>query len=182
MNKRFTLRVIVYSALLVAIEVVLNRFCSINTIGLKIGFGFVPIVVAAIMFGPIPAAVVYGLADLIGSLLFPIGPYFPGFTVSAVIMGAVYGLFLYKKPSDVSAEGKPTIKFFPNIVMPVLINSIAIGLFINTGWVSILSGQRTYWGWFIYRIPEYLILIPVNLVLIPIIYRICGMLKKTVFK
>ena len=57
-TKRISVRTITYLALLVALEIVLNRFCSINTMGLKIGFSFVPIVVAANLFGPVPAAAV----------------------------------------------------------------------------------------------------------------------------
>ena len=40
-----SVKTIVTVALLIAVEVVLNRFCSINTESLKIGFGFVPIAV-----------------------------------------------------------------------------------------------------------------------------------------
>lgn len=165
MKKKITTDAIVYSGIFIALEIVLNRFCSINTMGLKIGFGFVPIVLAAIVSGPVQAAVIYGLSDLIGAILFPIGPYFPGFTVCAAAMGAVYGMFLHKKSGA-------KLKFFPNVIVPVLINSIVIGLFVNTLWVSILYGSKTYWGWFLYRIPEYLIMIPTNCILIPIIYRL----------
>lgn len=176
MNKKKSPYVIAYSALLIAIEIVLNRFCSINTMGWKIGFGFVPIVIAAAMFGSVTAAVVYGLSDLIGALLFPIGAYFPGFTVSAAIMGAVYGLFLYKKTDD------KKISFFPNVIVPVLFNNIVIGLLLNTMWVSILYGSKTYWGWFLYRLPEYAILIPLGCVLIPILVRLCDKLRKMVYR
>lgn len=174
MNKKFSPYVIVYSSLLIALEIVLNRFCSINTAGWKIGFGFVPIIIAAAMFGPVTAAVVYGLSDLIGALLFPIGAYFPGFTVSAAIMGAVYGLFLYKKTDE------KKIRFFPNIIIPVLFNNIVLGLFINTMWVSVLYGSKTYWGWFLYRLPEYAILIPLGCIMIPLLLRLCDKLKKFV--
>ena len=86
------LKLVCLSAMLIAVEVVLNRFLSINTMGLKIGFSFVPIVIAAMLFGGVRAGIIYALADLIGALLFPIGPYFPGFTVSAFLMGLIYGL------------------------------------------------------------------------------------------
>ena len=142
MKNRARLKFICFAAILVAIEIVLNRFLSINTPGLKIGFSFVPIVIAAILFGPVKAGVIYALADLIGAILFPIGPYFPGFTVCAALMGIVYGFFLYKKEK---------IGFFKNILPPVIINNLVFGLLINTVWVSILYGSKTYWGWFVYR-------------------------------
>ena len=169
-SKTFSLRMIVYCALLVAMEVVLSRFVSINTAGWKIGFSFVPVIVAAVLYGPYAAAVVDGLADLIGALLFPIGPYFPGFTICAVITGAVWGVFLYRKNPM-----KHTVR---NIVLPSLINNVVIGLFINTVWVSILYGSKTYVGWFLYRLPEYAVLIPLNLLLIPVLVKLCEQLRK----
>lgn len=168
MNSRISVRKIVFTAALTALEIVLSRFCSINTAGWKIGFGFVPVAAAAVLFGPWYAAVVGGLSDLVGALLFPIGAYFPGFTVTAAIIGIVYGLFLYKKD----------VKFFPGIVIPTLINSLVIGLCINTLWVSILYGSKTYWGWFVYRLPEYAVLIPLNLIFLPFLCRLAPKLAK----
>ena len=171
---RITVRTITYLALLAALEIVLNRFCSINTMGLKIGFSFVPIVVAANLFGPAHAAIVYALADFLGAVLFPIGPYHPGFTLCAALMGLTYGFFLSSK------NGKTG---FLNILAPVLINQLVFGLLINTIWVTMLYGdKKNYIGWFLYRLPEYAILIPVALVFIPVLLRLCRELKKYVIK
>ena len=172
-EKRISVRTITYLALLVALEIVLNRFCSINTMGLKIGFSFVPIVVAAALFGPVPAAVVYGLADLLGAILFPIGPYHPGFTVCAALMGLVWGVFLHPK------NGKPG---FLHILVPSLVNNLVIGLLVNTLWVAMLYGSKTYIGWFLYRLAEYAVLVPLNLLLAPVLLRLCRQLKKYVIK
>ena len=170
-TKRISIRTISYLALLIALEIVLNRFCSINTMGLKIGFSFVPIVVAANLFGPAHAAAVYALADFLGAILFPIGPYHPGFTVCAALMGLTWGLFLRPKNEKIG---------FLNILAPSLINNLIIGLFINTVWVAMLYGSKTYVGWFLYRLSEYAILVPLNLVLVPIILRFCRELKKLI--
>ncbi len=170
-KKKFPVRMVTVLAMLVALEVVLSRFCSINTAGWKIGFGFVPVALAAILYGPLGGAVVGGLSDFIGAILFPIGPYFPGFTVCAALIGVVYALFLYRRE-------KPN--FFLHILVPTLINSILIGLCINTVWVSILYHSKNYWGWFVYRLPEYAILIPVNLLLLPVLVALARKLRKII--
>ena len=172
-KQRISVRTITYLALLVALEIVLNRFCSINTAGLKIGFSFVPMVVAASLFGPVHAAVVYGLADLLGAILFPIGTYHPGFTLCAALMGLIYGFFLHSKNGRVD---------FLRILAPALINNLVLGLCVNTLWVAMLYGSKTYIGWFLYRLSEYLILIPLNLLLTPVLLRMCRELKKSVIK
>lgn len=169
------IKMIVVTGLLVALTILLDRPpLSFSTNGWKIGFAFVPIVVSAVMYGPIMAGVTYGLADLIAANAFPTGPYFPGFTVCAVLMGVVYGLLLNKKHGF---EPEKRVWAVVRIVLSVLINC-AIGLFLNTLWVSMLYGKRTYWGWFVYRIPEYVILVPVSIVLIPVLIRLCRELEK----
>lgn len=166
-KSRFSLRANVLTAIMTALSVVLNRFASIHTDGWTIGFAFIPIVAVAIFCGPFPAAIAGGLADLIGALLFPFGPYFPGFTVTAALMGLVYGIFLCRHH----------LKWY-RLLIPALLNNLVLGLFVNTLWVSILYGSKTYWGWFVYRLPEYAILVPLNLIFIPPLFLLCQKLQK----
>ena len=155
-------------AMLVALEIVLNRFCSINTAGLKIGFSFVPPMLAAMLYGPAASALVYALSDFLGAILFPIGPYHPGFTICAAGMGLMLGLMLYRKHIT-----------FLHILLPVVVNCIVLGLVVNTFWVSQLYGSKTYWGWFLYRLSEYAVLVPVQILFAPILKRLAEVLRKT---
>ena len=61
-----------------------------------------------------------------------------------------------------------------------MINSL-IGLFINTIWVSMLYDSKTYWGFFVTRIFQYAVLIPLNFVLIPVLMGLCGKISKVTF-
>lgn len=177
------------AALLIAAEVVLNRFCSINTMGLKIGFAFIPPTLAAIMYGPGMSAAVWGISDLIGAILFPIGTYHPGFTLCAVLMGLVSGLFLNEEPVNIKRESdrgsfifkvsRKKVRIFPHVIVPVLINCLIFGLVVNTAWVSMLYGSKTYGGWFVYRLGEYAIMVPVQTVVIPALVKLGDILKKT---
>lgn len=183
---KLSLKLLTTTALLIALEIVLSRFCSINTSGWKIGFSFVPVVVAAVMYGPTVAAIVYALSDFLGAILFPIGPYFPGFTVSAALMGFVYGLFLYRreeKPEHIVTIGdaalfRGKVSFFAHILPPVLINNLFFGLVVNTSWVSVLYSKKSYFGWFLYRLPEYALMIPVSLLLIPALIKLSRRIMK----
>ena len=98
-KQKFSTRTLTTLAMLIAIEVILSRFLSVNAWNIKIGFGFIPVVIAAVLYGPLAGGIVGALSDFIGALLFPIGTYFPGFTLSSFLMGVVFGLFLYKKQS-----------------------------------------------------------------------------------
>ncbi len=97
MKSKNKVKVLVNVALLVAMEVVLARFLSINTPIVRIGFGFVPIAICGMLYGPMMAGVAGAMSDIIGAVLFPTGAYFPGFTVSAALTGIVFGLFLYNR-------------------------------------------------------------------------------------
>ena len=186
-NGRKPVIYITVAALLIAAEVVLNRFASINTMGLKIGFAFVPPTLAAIMFGPGMSAAVWGLSDLLGAVLFPIGPYHPGFTVCAALMGVISGFLLNpdyaakllkRKKGGPVPPIKSRVRIFPNVVVTVLFNCLVLGLTVNTVWISQLYGSRTWWGWFLYRLGEYAVLVPVEMILIPVLLKFGVTLKK----
>ena len=113
---------------LVAMEIILSRFLSINTWSTKIGFGFIPVAAAAILLGPAGGAVCGGLADFLGAILFPIGPYFPGFTLTAALTGLIFGLLFHKEQTPV------------RVVLAVLINQFILGLLVNSYFISVLYG------------------------------------------
>ena len=165
---KFSTRTIVYLAVLVALEIVLNRFLSINTPVVKIGFAFVPIAVAGMLFGPIPAAIVAALADLLGAILFPTGTIFLGITLTAFLKGISWGLFLYKKQSVL------------NIVLAVLVDQIVLSYFLNSFWLSILMGTP-YASLLATRIVQTAILIPVELVVVFAISKALGRYGKKLF-
>ena len=128
MNKR--LKVMAHVALLIAIEVVLSRFCSLSTQIGKIGIAFAPLAVCGMLFGPWWGCLAGALADFIGATLFPIGPYFPGFTLSNALAGLVFGLLLYKHFSG-----------WKRVAVAVVVNNFVISLFLTTWWINLLYGS-----------------------------------------
>ena len=116
-------------ALLVAANVVFSRFLSINTFNIKIGFTFLTVMMAAYLFGPVGAMLVGGLGDVIGALLFPIAPFFPGFTLTAVITGLLYSFFINKKTSLVK------------IIIGVTVTELFCSGLMNTFWIAYMYGS-----------------------------------------
>lgn len=151
--KKISTKTITMLGVLIALEIILNRFLSINAWNIKIGFNFIPIAIAAIIYGPISAAIVGGLGDFIGAILFPIGAYFPGFTLTSALIGMVLGLFLHHKQSII------------RIILAVGINQFILGLCLNTLWISILYGAG-FVPLFFTRIFQCIILFPVQIICI----------------
>lgn len=168
-EKKLPVRRIAECALLIALEIVLNRFASFQLLGLKFGLSFIPMALCAMLFGPWWAAVCYGLSDLIGALLFPFGAYFPGFTLTCALMGICYGFFLH---------GRDKLRFFPNIVVPSVVNTCVLGLLLNTLWMTLLYTSRGFGGWFLYRLPQEAGLLVLHILLLPLIEKLAEALRK----
>lgn len=128
MNYRWNVKSSSLLAVLIAIEIVLSRFLSIHTWNVKISFSFIPIVLAAMLFGALEAGMVAAIGDILGAFMFPVGPYFPGFTVTAFITGVLFAMFLKKRQSIV------------NICMSVLAVQVVGSLIMNTYFIAILYG------------------------------------------
>lgn len=156
--KKLNTKLAVTVGLLVAIHIILSRFLSINAWNIKIGFAFVPVFLVAWLYGPIPAALVGGLGDFLGAILFPIGPYFPGFTLSCALTGVIFGLFLHKKQT------------LPRIVGAVVFNQFGVSLLLTTLWISILYGSP-YQALLVTRVVQTALLAAVELTTITVLNR-----------
>lgn len=143
--KKWKIRSVAALGLLVAIHIVLSRFLSLNAWNLKIGFTFVPVFAAAYLFGPLPATLVGGLGDLLGAVLFPIGPYFPGFTLNCALTGLLFGLLLHRRQS------------VSRVMAATILNQFGLSLFLTTLWIAVLYGSP-YWPLLLSRIPQSAIL------------------------
>ena len=168
MNTKFSLRTLCEVAALVALEVVLTRFCGINVLTTKIGFGFIPMALCGMLFGPLWAAGAYAVADIIGTLLFPVGAYFPGFTLTAALMGATFGFFLHNKPE---------VKFFPHMALTIFVYAIVLSYGVNTFWITMLYGS-TYTARLLTRLPQCLVTLAGMTVFLPILNALTKQLRK----
>lgn len=166
-----SIRTLVFVSLLVSMEIILTRFLSIQTPIVRIGFGFLPIALAGIMFGPIIGGFTAALADVFGMMLFSsaAGPYFPGFTISAFIGGAIYGLILHKKSKTII-----------RIALAVLLVRFFVDLGLNTVWISILY-EKAWTAIIGARLIASLIIIPIQITMIYTVWRVLDVsLNKTI--
>lgn len=127
-NKKQTqLLKIILTALLIALNLVLERLVpSYKIWNQDISFGFIAIAFAAAFLGTPYAAAVAGIGDLLGSLLFPFGAYFPGFTLTNCVYGIILGEFLFKNATIYKT------------IIAVFLTKIACSLVLNTLWISIM--------------------------------------------
>lgn len=89
---KITTRDLVTMALLVALTVLLRKVLLVPLPVGVLSFGGFPIIFAGLLLGPAAGAVVGIASDLLGAVLFPIGPYVPLITLTAALTGALPAL------------------------------------------------------------------------------------------
>lgn len=117
------------SALLISADVILTRLLAISTPVMKIGLGFVAVAVCALLYGPWWTALTAAMGDLLGALLFPVGAYFPGFTLTAACTGLIFGLLL-------GHGGRPA-----RPILAAALNTLLISYLANTWMICLISGN-----------------------------------------
>jgi ECF transporter S component (folate family) len=174
-NVKFSVRLMCQLALLVALEIVFNRFLSIRTPIVKIGFSFVPIVVCGAAFGPVWAAAVYVAADVLGTVFEGNVPL-PGLTLSFAMMGFMFGMFLY---SEDGFSLKSPVAWL-RVAAPVVINQLALSLLANSYWLfsAGFGGGGTFLATVAARAVQTAILIPVQIAVIPILIPVVNILRR----
>lgn len=116
--------------LFLAIQMVLSSYGVIQlNDSLKISLAHLALAPTAMLFGPVAAALQGALSDILGFLLKPTGPYFPGFTISAALGGVIYGAFLFE--SD---------RRLWQIVLARAVIMVFVNIALNTFFLTILYG------------------------------------------
>lgn len=159
MEKKISVKVLTQVAVLLAMEVVLSRFFSIATPVTKFSFAFVPLAVCGALFGPVYGGVMGALADLLGATLFPIGPYFPGYTLNNALHGVALGMAL--------KEGR---RKWWQLVLALVFNHVVVGIFLAALWGHMLTGNP-YWAVAAHRVVQAVVMAPVQFIIISLMQR-----------
>lgn len=130
-NKKYLFSLIL-TAIFTALTVVISRFLSINVWNMSIGFSFVGIMLCGMLLNPLWGGACGALADFIGAILFPFGPYFPGFTATAFLSGAIFGF--------VGTAAKKYKNFWVIALVLLTAKEIVCSLILNSLFINILYG------------------------------------------
>ncbi len=165
---RFSTLWLAYTGVLVALQIVLGNLVQVALLTKQMNLGFLPIAAAGYLFGPVSAMLVAGLGDVLGTLIFGTGAYFPGFTVTAVLVGCLYGLFMY--PQQQKWLSKTLKNHYADIAVRALIAALlaaAVYIFLNSYWLTFLV-PKGYWVLLLGRLPFNLVEVPIFALLITV--------------
>ena len=146
-------------ALLVAMSIVFSRVLSISTGFVRFNLGSLPVLLAALLFGPGAGFAVGAVADIIGGVLagYAINPLI---TLGAGAIGLVAG-YAYRTGLRLSIS-----VLLGHFVGSMVINSLALRIFYGYAWSVLLA-----------RIPNALVLSAVNIVLLRILLENRSLMK-----
>lgn len=177
-NAQKRLATLVTCAMLVAVQVVLVRFCSIQTPFQRISFGFVPMSMAGILFGPVYSCIVAALADLLGAILFPTGgAFWPGFTVVAACTGLTYGM-LYEHPERQFTNRQ----WYTRLLVTELVVNLFVNVVLGTLNLYFMYGAGAFANVPV-RLVKNIVMIPIEIIIITTLNKsLVRPLKRQMFK
>ena len=164
---------IILTAILIALNVILERFVPTYSVwNNNISVGFITVAFAACYLGVPYAIAVGGFGDLIGALIKPFGPYFPGYTITNMLVGLCLGIFLYKKATVI------------RISIATVINKVVCSLVLNTIFIAVLyrGGIAAFWVVFVSRIPFVALMTIIEIVILSLLFTKKSKINQLILK
>lgn len=121
---------------------------------------FIVSMLSGLVLGPLLSLFRGAGSDLIGFLLFPQGPFFPGYTLSAALGAMIYSLFFWRrKVTSASILGaKATVSVFVNAALGSL-------------WNVMMYGTKAYEVYFGFSLSKNLIFLPIEVLVVTLIFK-----------
>ncbi|MBE5780974.1 MAG: folate family ECF transporter S component [Clostridiales bacterium] len=155
-----SIRMIALTALFVGLRVILSGVFIPVGDNLRIAFSFFINALGCYLCGPILGLISGFLTDILGYLLFPLGAFFPGYTLSAMAGSFLYGLFLYRQKLT---------------VVRIFLCKLCLNLFVNVGlgatWSAMLYGKG-YLFYLARSLTKNLLLLGPEVILMVLFFRI----------
>ncbi|MEI3278978.1 MAG: folate family ECF transporter S component [Faecalibacterium sp.] len=164
-DSKTSVRTLTMMALLVAMSIVFSRVLSISTGFVRFNLGSLPVLLAALLFGPWAGFAVGVVADMIGGVLagYAINPLI---TLGAGAIGLVAGYAWQKLPNLRTGLRLQISVLLGHFVGSMVINSLALRIFYGYAWSVLLT-----------RIPNAIVLAAVNTVLLRILLENRSLMK-----
>ncbi len=123
------IRMLTFAALICALGIVVGALYVVVGENLRVYVTFFVTAVGCAVYGPVMAVLVAAVTDTLGYILFPSGPYFPGYLLGEILAALIYSLFLYRKKISVLRlfGAKFLVNYFINVGLGSLWSRILYG-------------------------------------------------------
>ena len=123
----------VFAGLVIAVEAL---YVPVGE-NLRLMFSFLPLSLCGSICGPVVSMLVGVVSDVLGAVLFPSGPFFPGYTLTAIVSTLLYGLFLYRQ--RITVLRLFCCRLCVNLFANVLLNSVWSAMLVGNAYVYYLG-------------------------------------------
>ena len=146
-NSIFSTRNMVIMAALIALQIILSRYLSIQASEtLRISFETVPLALAGMWLGPVGGMVVALISDLLGTIISGYGVWFPPIALGPMFFAAFCGLGTKYIFRSSLAESRDIWKVILVTVVAGIINAFLIGIPTTTLYQMIVVGKDGTFG------------------------------------
>jgi len=139
----FSTRNLVMMAVLTALQIILARYLSLQVSPtLRISFETIPVALAGMWLGPLSGAIMAFVSDLLGTIIYGYGTYFPPLCLGPVTMAVICGLctkYIFK--SSLS-QLQDAWKVIAMMLVTGSLNSLLIGCATSTLYAMIIVGKE----------------------------------------
>ena len=146
-NHVFSVRNVAMMAALIAMQIILARFLSIQASDtLRVSFESIPVILAGMWLGPVSGALVALIADILGTIISGYGVWFPPIALGPVTVAVLSGLstkYIFK--SDLTAA-RDTWKVLVTVIVAGILNSFVIGTVTTSLYSIIVMGNTKAFG------------------------------------
>lgn len=139
----FSTQNLVMMAALIAVQIVLARYLSIQVNeGLRISFETIPLALAGMWLGPVGGAVVALVSDLLGTIIYGYGVWFPPIALGPMFFAAFCGWGTKYIFRSSLAGTRDTWKVVLLTAVAGVINSFVVGLLTTALYQMIIVGKE----------------------------------------
>ena len=146
-NHVFSVGNLVMMALLVAIQIILARYLSIQSEMFRVSFETIPLALAGMWMGPLAGVIVALVSDILGTVLSGIGLYFPPLSLGPATFAFLCGVSTKYIFRSSLAETKDGWKVILVTILAGIINSFVVGV-ATFAWyqMAVMGTSGTFWG------------------------------------
>ncbi|MCI5774639.1 MAG: folate family ECF transporter S component [Erysipelotrichaceae bacterium] len=158
-NNLKSTRMLVLLALFIALKIVVGYFRIPVADNLNIYFTFIISAIECTIFGYVPSMIAGVITDILGYIINPNPPFFPGYALSNLVAAFIYSLWFYKRK----------IKLLNIIGAKTMINYI-----VNVGMGSLWSAMLYSKGFIYYASTSLIkntILLPIEIIILFFVFK-----------
>ncbi len=146
-NHVFSVGNLVMMALLVAIQIILARYLSIQSEMFRVSFETIPLALAGMWMGPLAGVIVALVSDILGTVLSGIGLYFPPLSLGPAAFAFLCGVSTKYIFRSSLAETKDGWKVILVTILAGIINSFVVGVAAFVWYqMAVMGTSGTFWG------------------------------------